>query len=141
MGKNNKSMDEWWEERSLPQKILLGIGFAIAGLGFVAGIGLVFRLLWNWLMPEIFDLTTITYWQSLGLLAMAWIIFKPISFKDDESSKKQERRRKESLRQQMEPTPPTPPGTPDAPDATRLADGPGSPHDANGAGDSDGRLS
>jgi hypothetical protein len=121
MGKSNKSMDEWWAERTLPQKILLGIGFAIAGLGFVAAVGLVFRLLWNWLMPEIFGLTTISYWQSLGLLVMSWILFNRISFKDDESSKKQERRRKESLRQQMEPMPQIVPDAEDAADAPRLA--------------------
>jgi hypothetical protein len=120
MGKQKKSMDEWWDERSLPQKILLGIGFAIAGLGFVAVIGLVLRLLWNWLMPEIFGLTVITYWQSLGLLALSSILFRRISLKDDESEKKQTRRRKQALREQMEPTPPTPPETPIAPgdDAT-----------------------
>jgi hypothetical protein len=96
-------MDEWWEERTLPQKILLGIGFGLAGLGFVALMGVAVLLLWNWLMPDIFGLTTITYWQSLGLLALSWILFNRISLKDDESSKKQERRRKRELRKQMRP--------------------------------------
>ncbi|WP_258104918.1 hypothetical protein [Marinoscillum sp. MHG1-6] len=31
--------------------------------------------LWNWLMPEIFGLTTITFWQAFGLLLLSKIIF------------------------------------------------------------------
>lgn len=32
-------------------------------------------LLWNWLMPEIFGLTQITFWQALGLLLLSKLIF------------------------------------------------------------------
>ncbi|WP_075601860.1 hypothetical protein [Saccharicrinis aurantiacus] len=42
------------------------------------GVGLVtlaVLLLWNWLMPAIFGLTIITYWQALGLLALSKILF------------------------------------------------------------------
>lgn len=38
--------------------------------------GLAVMLLWNWLMPEIFGLTTITFWQAVGLLALSWILFR-----------------------------------------------------------------
>ena len=31
--------------------------------------------LWNWLMPAIFDLPQITYWQALGLLGLSRILF------------------------------------------------------------------
>jgi len=31
--------------------------------------------LWNWLMPAIFGLHTITFWQALGLLALSWLLF------------------------------------------------------------------
>jgi hypothetical protein len=31
--------------------------------------------LWNWLMPVIFGLRQITYWQSLGLLLLSWTLF------------------------------------------------------------------
>ncbi|MBK9190473.1 MAG: hypothetical protein IPM77_02660 [Crocinitomicaceae bacterium] len=31
--------------------------------------------LWNWLMPEIFGLTTITFWQALGILVLSKILF------------------------------------------------------------------
>jgi hypothetical protein len=32
--------------------------------------------LWNGLMPSIFGLHTITYWQALGLMALSWILFR-----------------------------------------------------------------
>jgi hypothetical protein len=66
----------WWEDRSLPQKILVGIGFAILGIGFVFFFGLIVMLLWNWLMPDIFGLKRLTYWQAWGLLILCTILFK-----------------------------------------------------------------
>lgn len=48
------------------------IGVALA----VATIPLAFMLLWNWLMPSIFGLTTIGYLKSIGLLALSFMIFK-----------------------------------------------------------------
>src|SRR5262249_33286476 len=36
----------------------------------------VFSALWNGLMPEIFGLRTITYWQALGLIVLSWILFR-----------------------------------------------------------------
>jgi len=33
-------------------------------------------LLWDWLMPEIFGLTTITIWQAMGVNILAGIFFK-----------------------------------------------------------------
>ena len=39
--------------------------------------GLVWAVygLWNWLMPSIFGLHEISYWQALGLMALSWILF------------------------------------------------------------------
>jgi hypothetical protein len=33
-------------------------------------------LLWNWLMPNIFGLPEITFWQACGLQVLATILFK-----------------------------------------------------------------
>lgn len=33
-------------------------------------------LLWNWLMPVIFGLPTITFWQMFGLLVLFNFLFK-----------------------------------------------------------------
>lgn len=35
----------------------------------------VVMLLWNWLMPVVFGLGLITFWQALGLLVMCKILF------------------------------------------------------------------
>ena len=34
-------------------------------------------LLWNWLMPTIFNLPYITFWQACGINLLASILFKP----------------------------------------------------------------
>ena len=33
-------------------------------------------LLWNWLMPEIFGLIELDFWQALGLTLLSNILFK-----------------------------------------------------------------
>jgi len=38
-------------------------------------VSLIFRLLWNWLMPEIFGLPEITILQSIGLLILGRFLF------------------------------------------------------------------
>lgn len=43
---------------------------AIAIIGLAILFGFVIMWLWNWLMPEIFGLTTLTYWQSVGLFIL-----------------------------------------------------------------------
>ena len=37
--------------------------------------GWVTMLLWNWLVPMIFGLGTITFWQALGLIILIKLIF------------------------------------------------------------------
>jgi len=91
--------DSWWEDRSLPVKILMGIGFGILGIGLAALIGWVTMLLWNWLMPEIFGLTSINYWQSWGLLILSFILFK--SWGSGDSGGRSDRKRKRHLRHYM----------------------------------------
>lgn len=42
---------------------------------FVAGFGSAVWQLWNLLMPKIFSLPTIGFWQALGLLSLSWLLF------------------------------------------------------------------
>src|SRR5260370_41286018 len=42
---------------------------------FIALGGEVVRQLWNWLLPPIFGLREITFWQALGILALCRILF------------------------------------------------------------------
>jgi hypothetical protein len=48
---------------------------AILILIIVAGFGQAVLQLWNWLVPGIFGLQRITFWQAVGLLGLSWILF------------------------------------------------------------------
>jgi hypothetical protein len=61
-------------------RVLLALG-VIALLGILLGLPL--QLLWNWLMPTIFNLPKITFWQAMGFNIMASILFKDNSIKND----------------------------------------------------------
>ncbi|MEZ5319244.1 MAG: hypothetical protein R2752_17720 [Vicinamibacterales bacterium] len=37
--------------------------------------GVIVEWLWNWLLPPLFGLPAVTFWQALGLLALARILF------------------------------------------------------------------
>lgn len=47
----------------------------LLGILAVLVIGLVTKLLWNWLVPSLFNGPTINYWQALGLLVLSKILF------------------------------------------------------------------
>jgi hypothetical protein len=55
------------------------IGMVIFGLATAAIFGLIFgyfvELLWNWLMPTVFKLGLINYWQGFGIVILARLIF------------------------------------------------------------------
>lgn len=50
-------------------------GLALAVL-FAFLFGWLVMVLWNWLMPEIFGLPVITYWQGWGLVLLSHILVK-----------------------------------------------------------------
>ena len=58
--------------RNRKQFVFKGIGFVIV---LAAVVSLILFLLWNWLMPTIFGLPVINYWQALGLLLLSKILF------------------------------------------------------------------
>jgi hypothetical protein len=95
-------MDAWWEERKIEEKVVLVILFAIGGIGLVFLFGWVLMLLWNWLMPEIFGLKTVSYWQAWGLLLLSCILFGRIGGSSSSSSGKSDRRRKKELRRYIQ---------------------------------------
>ena len=53
-------------------------GAVLAGLSIVVFAtvisGFPAKWLWNWLMPSIFGLKEITFWQAIGLQILAYII-------------------------------------------------------------------
>ena len=60
-------MAKLWFAKTLQILILLLI--------LVAGFGQAVLQLWNWLMPAIFGLPAIGFWQAVGLMALCWILF------------------------------------------------------------------
>lgn len=53
------------------RRILIPLGFLLVA----ALLSVAVMLLWNWLMPVIFGIGAINFWQSLGLLVLARILF------------------------------------------------------------------
>jgi hypothetical protein len=52
--------------------VILGVlGAAI----FAVALGYFVMLLWNWLMPELFGIKTITFWQAAGIIILARLVF------------------------------------------------------------------
>jgi membrane protein required for beta-lactamase induction len=56
---------------------------AIIGMIAIAIVllGYPLMLLWNWLMPVIFGLPEITFWQAIGLNLLSTILFKSTTIK------------------------------------------------------------
>jgi hypothetical protein len=52
----------------IPLALLAVVAFATVG-------GVVVRWLWNALLPPLFGLPAVTFWQALGLLALCRILF------------------------------------------------------------------
>ncbi|MFH1572092.1 MAG: hypothetical protein ABIL09_29140 [Gemmatimonadota bacterium] len=61
------------------ERILRIAGWALVGVAAALGLGLVLGLvvqaLWNWLMPKLFGLPEITYWQAVGLFVLCHLLF------------------------------------------------------------------
>ena len=47
---------------------------------FVAVGGEIVRLLWNWLLPALFGIRAITFWEAIGILALSRILFGGFGF-------------------------------------------------------------
>jgi hypothetical protein len=58
-----------------PRWLRFVIGGLLAFTVAIALFGQIVHYLWNWLMPALFHLPALTFWQSVGLLALSWILF------------------------------------------------------------------
>lgn len=77
--------DEWGQEiakeishtiaHTIARKIAIGIALFLGFVVFIFVGGLVVQWLWNWLLPDIFALRRVTFWEALGLLALCRILF------------------------------------------------------------------
>lgn len=75
MDEKRHSRHQRWREANIVVRTLMVLG----GLSLVCGIVVlgVFIVvwLWNWLMPVIFRLPMIGFWQAFGLLVLTTILF------------------------------------------------------------------
>jgi hypothetical protein len=51
------------------------VGIVVLVTIVIAGFGQAVLQLWNWLMPSIFGLRPLSFWQAVGLLGLSWILF------------------------------------------------------------------
>ncbi len=51
-----------------------GVGIALMGVLTVGLLGFVVMSLWNWLLPALFGMKVISYWQGMGLLILSRIL-------------------------------------------------------------------
>ncbi len=57
-----------WMAGKIARGIAIGIAFALV-------FGIFVKLLWNWLAPGVFGLREIGYWQAVGLVVLARMLF------------------------------------------------------------------
>lgn len=62
-------------ERTVARKVAIGVALLVGFIVFIIAGGLVVRLLWNWLMPDIVGLRQISWAEAVGLLALSRILF------------------------------------------------------------------
>lgn len=53
----------------------VGVAFVVFAIAAAIIAGVLFSALWNGLMPGIFGLPAITFWQGLGLLLLSRLLF------------------------------------------------------------------
>lgn len=82
---------EYEERKPLLVRGLRIFGWVIMGALAAAGFAFIFgyfvMMLWNWLMPELFGLATITFWQAAGIVLLARLIFGGFKHGPDHSKK------------------------------------------------------
>ena len=94
-------MSEWREKWYRVPKAARIFSMIVIGLITAACLGLVFgifvRELWNWIMPDLFGLKTITYWQAFGIVILGHMIFGGSGGGRGESKSHHRGRRHESM--------------------------------------------
>ncbi len=61
--------------KTMVPKIFKIFFMVLMGVLFAFLVGYVVMRLWNWLMPDLFGLVAISYWQAVGILLLAKLFF------------------------------------------------------------------
>ena len=80
------------------------VGIIIFGVIAITGLAILFGFivmwLWNWLMPEVFGLTTLTYWQAVGMFILLKILLGGIGGGSGSSNKKSSKHKHDGCRKE-----------------------------------------
>ncbi|MBD81015.1 MAG: hypothetical protein CL840_19005 [Crocinitomicaceae bacterium] len=72
-------MKEYFKHKMREKSPVVIIGMVLFGIVAITGLAILFGYilmsLWNWLMPMLFGLPVISYWQAVGLFILAKILF------------------------------------------------------------------
>jgi len=88
-----------WEDWSTGAKAAAIAAGVVGSAGLAVLFGFVLMWLWNGLMPAIFGLPRIGYWQGWGLLILSSILFKGTG--SHGGGNREERKRKRVIRENM----------------------------------------
>ena len=77
-------MRKWW--------FMVPVGIMGMALFVFLG-GTVVQMLWNWLMPSLFGLRQVTFWQAVGLLGLCRVLFGGSGFMHGPRSRYRDRLR------------------------------------------------
>lgn len=79
------------DRRRIARKAMHIVGMVFLGLLLTALFALLFGFvimwLWNWLIPEIFGLGEITFWQAFGIIIMARLLFTGFGMRPPHNNK------------------------------------------------------
>ena len=69
----------YFNHKARTKKFGVIVGWVFLGIfaagGFAILFGYVVMLLWNWLMPLLFGLSLINFWQAVGIIILAKLLF------------------------------------------------------------------
>ena len=71
--RRHKKWSEWPRGAKIAVMAAAGV---VLGPAFFALFGFVTMWLWNWLMPAIFKLPAVGFWQAVGILLLSQILFR-----------------------------------------------------------------
>lgn len=87
-----KSLNGKYDSRfeKIIKTIIKGLFFAAIGFLILALFGFVVKWLWNSLLPDIFGVKEISYWQGLGLLVLGRLLFGGFGSDNKSTTRKKE---------------------------------------------------